>query len=271
MNARGPDGVVNLGSDSRSEAYAFAEIQSDIERPVEFRVGSDDRLALYVNGKKVHEDLNDGGWSPEEATVPATLKAGRNVIVAKAGNSGGGWMFSVAVSGERKGKLFEYSTKSLDPAAYAQFALKNAGDPNRGAAVFNNLQGVACSKCHAVNGAGGEVGPALTGVGAKYDRAQLVESVLYPSKQIFDGYHQTLVRTRDGNTYAGSVRGETEEELTLIDAENRRTVIKKSTVDRRKVSELSLMPEGLHAGLEPREFADLIAYLQSLKDPPPAK
>jgi putative heme-binding domain-containing protein len=200
--------------------------------------------------------------------VPATLKAGRNVVVAKVGNAGGGWMFSVAVSGERKGKLFEYSTKSLDPAAYAEFATKTAGDAKNGAAVFQNLQGAACSKCHQVDGQGGDVGPALTGVGAKYNRAQLVESVLYPSKQIFDGYQQTLIRTKDGNTWAGSVRGETDDEVTLIDAENRKTVIKKTTVDRRKVSELSLMPDGLHAGLKPQEFADLIAYLESLKEKP---
>jgi putative heme-binding domain-containing protein len=271
MRARGPDGVVDLGSAGHSEAYAYAELKSDAERHVEFRVGSDDRLTLYVNGQKIHEDHDDGGWSADEATVPATLKPGRNVILAKVGNTGGGWMFSVAVSGERKGKLFEYNTKSLDPAAYAQFALAHEGDAKKGDALFHNLQGVACAKCHQVNGQGGEAGPALTGVGAKYNRAQLVESVLYPSKQIFDGYQQTLIRTKDGNTYAGSVRGDTNDELTLLDAENRKTVIRKATIDRRKVSELSLMPEGLHTGLKPQEFADLISYLQSLKEPPPAK
>jgi putative heme-binding domain-containing protein len=271
VRARGPDGVVDLGSEGHSEAYAYAELKADVERHVEFRVGSDDRLTLYVNGQKIHEDLNDGGWSPDEATVPATFKPGRNVILAKVGNTGGGWMFSVAVSGERKGKLFEYNTKSLDPAAYAQFATTHPGDAKRGDAIFHNLQGVACAKCHQVNGQGGEAGPALTSVGAKYDRAKLVESVLYPSKQIFDGYQQTLIRTKDGNTYAGSVRGETQDELTLLDAENRKTVIKKASIDRRKVSELSLMPEGLHTGLKPQEFADLIAYLQSLKEPAPTK
>jgi putative heme-binding domain-containing protein len=271
LRGRGPDGVVDLGSASRSEAYAYAELKSDAERHVEFRVGSDDRLTLFLNGEPVYQDLNDSGWSPDEATVSATLKPGRNVILAKVGNAGGGWMFSVAVSGERKGKLFEYNTKSLDPAAYAQFATTHPGDAKRGDAIFHNLQGVACAKCHQVNGQGGEAGPALTGVGAKYDRAKLIESVLYPSKQIFDGYQQTLIRTKDGNTYAGSIRGETQDELTLLDAENRKTVIKKASIDRRKVSELSLMPEGLHTGLKPQEFADLIAYLESLKEPAPAK
>jgi hypothetical protein len=31
------------------------------------------------------------------------------------------------------------------------------------------------------------------------------------------------------------------------------------------------MPDGLHTALEPAEFADLIAYLASLKDAPPAE
>ena len=271
VRARGPESIVDLGSDSRSEAYAYAEIRSDAARPIELRVGSDDRMTLYLNGTKVHDDQGESGWSPEEATVHATLRAGRNVLLAKVGNAGGGWMFSVAISGERKGKLFEQVVKSLDPAAYAEYATRNAGDASRGVAIFNNIQGAACAKCHQVNGKGGEAGPALTGVGAKYNRAQLIESVLYPSKQIFDGYQQTLVRTKSGDTYAGAVRGETQDELTLIDSENKKHVIRKSDVDRRKTSELSLMPEGLHAGLKPQEFADLVAYLQSLKEAPAGK
>ena len=116
------------------------------------------------------------------------------------------------------------------------------------------------------------MGPSLAGMGAKYDRAKLIESVLYPSRQIFDGYEQTLIRTKDGTVLAGGVRGETQDELTLIDSENRKTVIRKSDIDRRKVSEVSLMPDGLQTALTPEEFADLIAYLEGLKEPPaPAK
>ena len=66
------------------------------------------------------------------------------------------------------------------------------------------------------------------------------------------------------------MRGETQDELTLVDTENRKTVIHKKDIDRRKISDVSLMPEGLHAGLKPQEFADLIAYLEGLKEPAPA-
>jgi cytochrome c1 len=47
-------------------------------------------------------------------------------------------------------------------------------------------------------------------------------------------------------------------------------VIKKADIDRRKESPLSAMPEGLEQALSTQEFADLIAYLQSLKEPAPA-
>jgi len=269
VKGRGAEGAVDLGSENNSEAYCVAEINSDVQRPVQLLVGSDDRMTLYLNGDKIHEDLGDSGWQPDEATVAATLKAGRNLLVAKVGNTGGGWMYSVALSGQQKGKLFQYDTRSLDPALFADHALKHAGDANNGRKVFAATGGAQCVKCHQVNGEGGEAGPALTGVGSRYDRAKLIESVLYPSKQIFDGYEQTLIRTKDGNTYAGAVRGETADEITLIDAENRKIMIRKADVDRRKVSELSLMPEGLHTALKPEEFADLIGYLESLKDPGP--
>jgi putative heme-binding domain-containing protein len=129
---------------------------------------------------------------------------------------------------------------------------------------------VGCVKCHkaTIGGEGGEVGPALAGVGGKYDRAKLIESILYPSRQIFDGYQQTLVRTKSGKTFAGSVRGETESDFTLIDANGVKSVIRKADVDKRKISQLSLMPEGLHAALKPEEFSDLVSYLQGLKEAP---
>ena len=44
--------------------------------------------------------------------------------------------------------------------------------------------------------------------------------------------------------------------------------VRKADVAQRKVSNVSVMPEGLQTGLTPQQFADLIAYLQTLKDKP---
>lgn len=246
-------------------AFAYTEVESAEAREVEFVAGADDTFTLWVNGTKVFEDLKDGGWKFDEIRVRAPLKAGKNAVLVRCGNSGGGWEFSLAVPTARKGPLFEAKAKKLDPAAYEKHAKAEKGDAARGRALFTDLKGVACSKCHKVKGEGGEVGPELFGVAAKFNRAQLVESVLYPSKQILDGYKVTRVLTKDGEVKAGRLAADGTDELVLLDAEGRKLSIRKSEIDRRQESELSLMPDGLNTGLSLQDFADLIAYLETLK------
>jgi putative heme-binding domain-containing protein len=249
-------------------AYAVTEIESAAERRVEFVGGSDDTMTVWVNGQKIFEDLNNHGWKWDAYHFQGTLKAGKNLVVVKCANSGGGWEFSLAYPAPRKGRLFEAKPQKLDPKAYAEFAKKNAGDAARGKALFSDTKGVACIKCHKVNGEGGEVGPDLTGVGLKYGRDHFVESVLYPSAKILDGYKQTMVLTKSGIVVAGRFLGDTGDEITLMDAEGKRRAIKKSEIDRQKEAELSLMPEGLNTGLSLQDFVDIVSFLESLKEAP---
>jgi putative heme-binding domain-containing protein len=162
--------------------------------------------------------------------------------------------------------LFQYDVKKLAPEAFEKYAMGHEGNAENGRKIFALESGAGCIKCHKVGNEGGEVGPSLSGVGVKYDKAKLLESVLYPSRQILDGYQQTIVRTKKGDVIAGAVRGETDGEVTLLDSSGAKIVIKKSDIKSRKFSDLSLMPEGLQTGLRLEEFADLIAYLVSLKE-----
>jgi len=168
------------------------------------------------------------------------------------------------------GPIFANSAagRSTDPSAYAVFALKNKGDQKHGKAIFNDFTTAACVKCHKAEGQGGDVGPDLNSVGVKYSRAQIIEHILYPSRIILDGYQQTTVVTRDGDLQSGIVRGETLDELTLLDTEGKKHVIVKSQIEKRKQNELSLMPEGLQMGLSLQDFTDLVSYVESLKDQP---
>jgi putative heme-binding domain-containing protein len=227
--------------------------------------GSDDSFTMWLNGAKLFEDLRDKGWNADQYRFRGRLKAGRNVILVKCGNNGGGWDFSVAIPTSRQGALFEAVPKKLDPKAYAEFARANAGDPVRGAALFADAKGVACIKCHKAGGEGGLVGPDLKGVASKYAKEHFIESLLYPSKQILDGYKQTKVLTKSGDVKSGRFLGETAEELMLMDAEGRTIAIRKGEVERRQESELSMMPEGLNAGLSLKDFADVVGFLGTLK------
>lgn len=166
---------------------------------------------------------------------------------------------------ERTSKLWKFDTKKLLPQAFENFAKANHGNAENGKKLFH-AENLGCIKCHKVGNEGADIGPILNGVGSKYDRQFLTESVLYPSKQILDGYQQTIVRLKDGDVLSGVVKAETDSEITLYDASATKTIIKKSDIKDREHSKLSLMPEGLHTSLKPEEFSDLIAYLETLKE-----
>ena len=48
----------------------------------------------------------------------------------------------------------------------------------RGRELFFHTTGVTCKACHKVGEEGGSVGPELTQIGKKYDKAKLLESLL---------------------------------------------------------------------------------------------
>ncbi len=152
-----------------------------------------------------------------------------------------------------------------DPQRFFEHAVANRGDVERGRVLFEDPKGAACAKCHRVRGRGGEVGPDLSTIGSQFSRAELAESLLWPSRKVREGYGQERVRTRAGEVVAGAVKGESAEILVLMDAEGRRHEIRKADIEARQTSELSLMPEGLERGLRPAQLADLLEYLQFLK------
>lgn len=165
----------------------------------------------------------------------------------------------------RKGPLFEGEAKPSAPDEYGKYADRHPGMSVKGKQLFEGPAG--CVVCHRVAGKGGDVGPDLAGIASKYNRGTLIESILYPSKQIFEGYKSVTIATKDGESYNGLIREENEAEVVLVDSAGARHKLRKDQFARRVESELSLMPEGLQATMSLAEFADLVAYLESLKQP----
>ncbi|MGP0062832.1 MAG: PQQ-dependent sugar dehydrogenase [Isosphaeraceae bacterium] len=152
-----------------------------------------------------------------------------------------------------------------DREAIARYAREHPGDPGRGRALFFDPKGAGCARCHRARGEGGDIGPDLSDVGGKYERALLIESVLDPSRQVVEGYRAEVVATADGRILSGLIRGQSDRELTLVDAEGRRHVVARADIEERRPSPTSMMPDGLTLGLSPSKLADLIAYLQTLR------
>ncbi|MEM1442676.1 MAG: PVC-type heme-binding CxxCH protein, partial [Verrucomicrobiota bacterium] len=62
-----------------------------------------------------------------------------------------------------------------------------SGDPNAGNKVYQRAE-LTCVACHQVEGVGGNLGPSLDAVGAGLTNDLLVESVLWPQRQLKEGY-----------------------------------------------------------------------------------
>jgi putative membrane-bound dehydrogenase-like protein len=257
-----------LATNDRLCAFGYAEVQSPAARKAQMSVGSDDTLTVWVNGKPVYEYKDDRGFGHDQANLEVDLIEGANRILVRCGNHGGAWMFAVALTSAVDYAFLKGPSVDFDPEAFRAFALKGQGNARRGQALFADVKGLACIKCHAVGGQGGAVGPDLTGVGAKYPREELIASVLFPSAKIFSGYEPVVVATTDGRVLTGVLKSDTPEFLEIEDAEAQRVRIRKSQVEERKVSDVSLMPNGLAGGLSKQDFADVIAYLESLKEKP---
>src|SRR5438876_2632437 len=140
---------------------------------------------------------------------------------------------------------------------------KARGDARRGAMVFMAPQ-FACNSCHRVGKLGGSVGPELTTVGKCIPPDQIVESVLWPKKQVKEGYVAIAVITNDGRTIQGYKSSETDQEVVLRDpATNAAIRIRKDNIEsRREVG--SLMPEGLAEAMTFEQCRDLVRFLLEL-------
>ncbi|WZO99158.1 HEAT repeat domain-containing protein [Isosphaeraceae bacterium EP7] len=261
-----------LGQRDDVTAFASAVIQSETRRPAQLVLLADDTLRVWLNGQEVFKSDRGRGNSEDEAErVDVTLEEGANRLLVRCGNAGGGWFFLAGLTRPSDYAFLKApATGAFDPDTYRVFAEKSGGEPTRGRALFSDLKGLACLKCHAVSGQGGAVGPELSGIASKYPRAELIASVLYPSARISSGYEPTVLALTDGKLVNGILKVESDDALEIEDADAKRQRIPRDQIEERKVGDVSLMPSGLAEGLSREDFADLIAYLETLKEAPAA-
>jgi len=111
-------------------------------------------------------------------------------------------------------------------------------------------------------GEGGHIGPDLTGSN-RGNLEYLLSNVLNPNGDVPDAYRMVVVTTRDGRTFSGNVVSETDQQLTLRVVGREDPVIRKSDIQSRETTSVSMMPPGLFDGLTDREIIDLVAYLRT--------
>ena len=116
-----------------------------------------------------------------------------------------------------------------------------------------------CFTCHKLHGEGADIGPDLTGVGRSSLDA-LLANIIDPNQIIGAGYENVEITTKDDRSVSGRMVENTDTRVRLLSAGPKEDVVAKSDIAKLRVSELSVMAEGLEQ-MPDADFRNLIAYL----------
>ncbi|MGE5191410.1 MAG: c-type cytochrome [Deltaproteobacteria bacterium] len=139
-------------------------------------------------------------------------------------------------------------------------ALTLAGDPAKGKLHFQKV----CAACHRLDNVGTEIGPNLATLQNRGAEAILL-NVLDPNREVNPQYVNYVLVTTEGKSITGLIAAETATSVTLKRQENATDTVLRVNIDELRSTGLSIMPEGLEKQLDQQAFADLIAYLMSVK------
>ncbi len=140
-----------------------------------------------------------------------------------------------------------------------QSAQWNRGDATRGATLFNDR---GCATCHTGTSA---AGPNLAGVAQRFSPEDLMNSIIFPSRDVAPAYRMTTYHLRNGDSYTGLKAFESADGVLFHTGLGSTMRLAESDIASRQPSNLSFMPSGLLAGIGSQGLADLHAYLKTLQ------
>ncbi len=165
-----------------------------------------------------------------------------------------------AATSQRATKLFETLAGASNAQINALIASllpevdKPGGDRARGKLVFEQN----CASCHAAFGAGGNVGPDLTGIGA-HGAHDLLPIILDPNRAVEAAYAEWIATTIDERNVAGVLVRESSDSIVLRSSAGD-AVLPRDEIESLRNTGRSPMPAGFES-LGASALRDLIAYL----------
>ena len=141
--------------------------------------------------------------------------------------------------------------------------LKIKGDPVRGKVLFGGR--AICFSCHNVSGKGGDLGPELTAIKTKFDREALLDAIINPSSGILVGYESVNILLKDGNKINGTLLSN-KDPIVVRNSLGQKVEIALSKIKSQEISKTSIMPDASSIGLNQQELADILSYLNNIKN-----
>lgn len=250
-----------------AKTLAAIELSKALPRIVEVLADINDENDALASWRSLLANKGAAG-----AVTHALAKAKLPAVVAKAGlrvaREGGRNEPDLVLALARSGSL-EEEARNLTPAEIQRMVatVKEKGDPARGEKIYRRAD-LGCVSCHAIGGVGGKVGPDMTSLGASAQIDYLIESVLYPNRKVKEGYHSTVIETKDGQEFSGILVRENSDEVLMRDVSNKELTVLKSNIQKRTIGG-SIMPSGLLEILAGDEQIHLYRFLSELGKPGP--
>ena len=132
------------------------------------------------------------------------------------------------------------------------------GDPYNGKRLYT----AACASCHRMFNQGGDIGPDLTSFNRR-DENNLLLAIVNPSAEVREGYENFSLEMRDERALSGFIVEQDERRVILRGFDGQNVVLPRAEIATLEAAGMSLMPEGLTAGLDDQQVRDLFAYLRS--------
>jgi putative heme-binding domain-containing protein len=253
--ATGTESPLRFGPDKGSNGTAAWLALTDLDVPEvtagQFLVSGDCELRIWLNGHLIHQSNTARALAPASSQLDASLEKGTNRLVVEVVSSGTA-EFHVR---------FRRKSSSVDRERLMRMALTSSGDAVRGRNFFFDIGKSQCLTCHRIGDRGERIGPELTGVGGRFSRVFIVDSILEPGRTIAPSFATVMVVLKDGRVLTGVHAAETELTLTLADQQGQKHVLAKSSIEEQRPQSQSTMPEGLEKRFTPAEFVDLIEFL----------
>jgi putative membrane-bound dehydrogenase-like protein len=130
-----------------------------------------------------------------------------------------------------------------------------------GDAARGKTAATRCLMCHAIEGTGAELGPALDGWGRGKSAEVIATALVRPNAEIAHGYDGTEIRTKDGVTIQGLLIKQGDP-LMMRNMGGVTQIIPADRVAARRRMKESLMMSAAQLGLTAQDVADLVAFLR---------
>ena len=263
--------------DSKQGATVYVAALEALGR-IDVRAAADDGLALLTS-------IDAPSFGPVLSTI-MQRRGGAAALVGAIGTSGitkdnakliSRWL---SASGRDDVGLINALTRAMgiNPSQETPFSadfvrelaveVRAAGNPAKGRTVFQSSL-ASCTACHQVQGLGEPTsgfrkGPDLTAVGAGLPLDAIIEAVVWPQRQIKEGYETLTLFTDDGDVVSGYLTGEEGGVVRIRDLATGKILEIPTDGITDRLGKTTAMPSGFTNTLTRAELRDLIAFLSTL-------